>query len=274
MAHIVFHVDQQALASTYYKLGEISKSAMPVAARQTINQAAIDMKKDVQDNSKNPFVHRNKTFYKSITHIDYAKGFDVNSMVAAVGFMPNPTRTYRHDSAVEDMEKQENGGNIAGRAFIPTTKARYSKSKKREVAGDFRLEKIGDKILNMKKNPRGTNRNNDKMKFILSALHSLGGKYSSSSMPNSGGFVIGRKGTGGEMLWHINSVYREKGDDKKSKIIVRSTPIYSVKKGRKVRPGSKGGAHFGYIAQEGNKKHAEMAANFNKFAKVQFDKVI
>ena len=107
------------------------------------------------------------------------------------------------------------------------------------------------------------------MKFILSAFHAMGGKYSGSTMPNSGGFVIGKKGTGGKMLWQINSIKREEG-----KTVVKSTPIYSIKKGRKVRPGSKGGAHFGYLAQEGTKKQSEMAANFNKFAKVQFDKVL
>lgn len=251
MLGVELKIDSSACVVHAYKLTQISRSALPIAVRQTLNRAALDVKLGVSDNNVNPFIHRRQTFFKASSHVDFAKGFDVNTMRSACGFTPNPNHITTNDHSVQDLEQQEHGGAIGGKSFIPLSFARNSKSYKKMVQGKFRIGQgsvLRDKIFDAKNNAKGKS---DKQQFILSAIH--GGQ---------GSAIIGTTKTGKQYLFYINSVHREDG-----KTLVNSTPIYSVEKHRHITPTT--GAHHHFMRDESEKQAAKMEANFNIYAEKQ-----
>lgn len=261
---LALKIDSSACINAAYALTEINRSALPVCVRQTLNQASLDVKLDVSDNDKNPFVHRHKTFFKASSHIDYAKGFDVNTMRSAIGFMPNPNKKTANDFSVQDLEQQENGGQIGGKAFIPTKAARRSGQYKKSVMERFRMSEIGNSILNSDDNTKGKT---NAQKFILTAI--LANKMNKNS--NVGNrFVIGTTKTGRKFLFNINSI--KFGTPYKDNTIVNSTAIYSVKKGRHITPGSQGGSHHHFMLAASLEAAKKMEHNFNAFAKLKIEK--
>jgi len=259
-----FHIDSSACIRHAYLLDQIGKSAIPVAVRQTLNQAAFDTKKRVQDNSKNPFIHRRLTFFKASSSVNPAKGLDVNTMQSEVGFTPNPLKKTRNDHSVQDLEQQENGGLIGGKAFIPLNAARNSKSPRRMVKENYRMSVLENKIVRASANKKGKNKG---QRFILSSIFAHVGIPMANAKD---GFIMGEIKGGKRYLFKINSVHRPKGA---RNTFVNSTAIYSVEKGRKVTPGSKGGAHHHFMRNESLLHVKAMEANFVKFAEIKIKQV-
>lgn len=91
------------------QLGTLHRSAFPSAVRNTLNDAAFDMKKTEIINSANStFKVKAPTFFKRYTGVNKAQGFKVDNMIASVGFLNASDPNVR--KAIEGMSKQEFGG--------------------------------------------------------------------------------------------------------------------------------------------------------------------
>ncbi len=133
-----FDLDSDAAVVFTNKLEKLHRSALPVAVRSTLNSAAFDVKqRSMPREAKATFTERRKNFFKAKSSVKKAQGFDIKSMRSTVGFVGangNP--------AVGNLEKQERGGKIGGRGFIPMNDARVSNSLSRSIRGKNRLSSI------------------------------------------------------------------------------------------------------------------------------------
>lgn len=228
------------------KLEKMAKSALPNAVRGTLNNAAFDVKKMTMpaEADKN-FVHRKPTFFKANSKVDMAKGWDISAMQSAVGFVGKN----KPDQAVEDLEQQEHGGAIKGRAFIPLAAARVSKSWLKNVRAGNRISVVKANIIDAE-NATGAN---DAQKFTKSAIHA-----------GKGGLVIGTKrNNGNRIVFKINSTKRVGKNT-----VVNSTPVFSVRKGRAAKPKA---THFMQTATE--KSAMKLERFYGEQAKRQVDRL-
>jgi len=259
------NINADAVVVHTAKLETMHRSALPVAVRQALNNAAFDVKQNTMPKESDVFVHRSPTFFKATSRVEAAKGFDINTMRAVVGFLP-PGGAKESGGATKDLEQQEYGGTIGHRAFIPLAKARTGSSYQRRVKSDLRLAAIQKEIIDSRNsNLHGVK--NDKERFLLTAI-SVG----------KGGFVIGtgKNAKGNRMLYRINSVHRLKNsstakDGKKyesGNTVVNSTAIYSVKSKREVKPKA---THF--MQKASNKSANKLDNYFIAAAKKQIAKL-
>ena len=189
-------------------LEKLHKSALPVAIREALNEAAFDVKVNTMPNkAKSVFEERNKTFFKANSKVEKASGFNVNTMKSATGFFENKLINQSTNFAIKDLDQQEEGGTINMKTFIPTVFARKGNTKKGLVKPNLRLKNIRNKIVNANK----LTGKNDRQKYVIAAIKA-----------GVGGFVLYKR-----MLWKINSLR------KNAKI--ERTPIYSVSKGRNIK---------------------------------------
>ena len=237
------NVNTDAVVAFTNKLEQLHRSAFPVAVRNTLNSAAFDMKKDtILKSAKDNFTQRKPSFFKANSRVETAKGFDVKKMSSTVGFTGN-------SQAVDDLEKQEKGGEIGGRTFIPfggkggANPARSGNSYGKNIKPNARLKSI--KIVDSTK-AKGKN---NKEKFIKSVIHA-----------GVGGFVLGNTNN---ILWRVNSIKgMRKGE-------LKLTPLYTFKKGRDVNVKA---THFMKEATEETIKKIDKL--YMEQAQKQFDKAI
>lgn len=130
------------------KLDKVSRSALPVAVRSTLNNAAFETKKQVPLSASSVFITRNKSFFRSSTLVNKAGGFNINSMQAEVGI------STQKNKIAEGLEKQETGGNIRNRNLIAMDQARVSGSHQKVIKTANRLNAI--RISKTKKKGTGT----------------------------------------------------------------------------------------------------------------------
>jgi len=192
------------------KLEKVHKNAFPNAAKGLINGLALDVKKrTLPYEGKNNFTNRNKGFFKSFSRVTFAKGRDLNNMESMVGMTDRGISTAKN--AIDDMDKQERGGTIGGRSFVPLNTARVSSSYGRNVRRKNRVTSLSDVV-----NSNNATGKTKAERFIKSAIHA-----------GVGGAVIGNFGK--NIVWRINSI-----DLKSRKNKINGTPIYTYKQGRSV----------------------------------------
>lgn len=247
MGASILNINSDALVRHTARLEQMHKSALPIAVRQTLSRAAFDVKKVTMPAESDVFIHRKSTFFKSNSKVEPAKGFDISTMKAMVGFVPKPGDK---SHSVEDLEQQEDGGAIGDRAFVPLKDARAAKAWGRMPKNALRWTMIKSKILNAE----NVNGPAPGQNFIKSAIYA-----------GKGGFVIGTtvNANGNKMLYLINSIKRVDGDTK-----INSTPIYAVKAGRKVHPEAQ---HF--MKKASDKSAGKMDAIFIEEANKQLAKI-
>jgi hypothetical protein len=108
MAHL--NINTNACVVLTNKLEKLSRSAMPLAVRETLNNAAFDMKNTtLQKSATNNFVKRSPNFFKTFSAVNKANGFNLNSMKATVG-MSDRGKGKAAETAVHNMQFQENSG--------------------------------------------------------------------------------------------------------------------------------------------------------------------
>lgn len=194
------------------KLEKMHKSALPVAIRTALNSAAFDMKKKTLLNSASAaFENRSSNFFKAFSKVDMAKGFDVNTMAATVGFVEQGLKG-ENNYAVKDLQQQEEGGRIGGKTFIALNAARKGNTWTGAVAARNRISKIQN-IINAR-NAKGVN---DKQKFIKSVFFA-----------GRGGYVMADF-KGNQILYRVNSLNRTNEGG------FKLTALYSTQKGRSVK---------------------------------------
>lgn len=194
------------------ELKKLHRSALPVAIRNTINGAAFDVKQNTMPRtSGDTFVNRQSNFFKANSRVDMAKGFDINSMQAVVGFTENGLKG-GNNFAVKNLEQQEYGGTINSKSFIPLETARAGNNAT-PVRPRNRLSAINNVVNSAKGRVKGKNK---KERFVKSAIYA-----------GVGGYVIGNFTK--QQLFRITSIRKKKGS-----IVIKKTPIYSFEEDRSV----------------------------------------
>lgn len=242
-------INTDALAKFANQLEKLSKSALPVAVRQTLNSTAYDVKKRtmlaIVDKT---FEKRQPNFFKANSKVEPAQGFNISNMRSIVGFVEGGLKGTQN-YAVKDLEQQEHGGTIGGRSFIPLKDARANKDWKKKVRAANSIESINSKLYNSK-DAKGKN---DAVKYVKTAA--IAGKH---------GWVIGNKknSDGNRIVYQIRSFKRlGKGH------VVNSVAMYALKTNRKIKPKA---THFMQKACE--QSAAQMEQFFIKHATKQLAK--
>lgn len=204
------HLDVNTSAVTRYteRLEELNRSAFPVAVRQTLNDAAFDVKNRTLTKSANKnFTRRSPNFFKTFSRVEKATGFNINSMRSVVGMSANGKKSAK--TAIDNMEKQESGGRISdGAAYLKD--ARGGSNAKRVNKSSY---------FNSGRKLTGPSRSkNAKSQFIANAFMSkkLNAKFSVKT--NEGRYLI-----------QVTSIRRTKNGDIKIK-------SRALMKDRKVSP--------------------------------------
>jgi len=161
MSNKAFDVNMKEVIELTDKLEQLHRSALPSAIRNTLNDAALKTKELAPKVAKQKFITRSPSFIKAFTAANKAKGFDVNTMRADVGFNKS-----KGSKVADGLEKQEKGGIIAGRKLIPHDKGRVSKSHSKRLRGKHKFTSIsigtskrrkkGLKYFLIKKGGKGT----------------------------------------------------------------------------------------------------------------------
>jgi len=231
------NVNSDAVVKYTDKLERSSRSAFPVAVRQTLNGAAFGSKKTLPTVTKHKFTIRSKGFFNKFSTVQPAKGFNLASMKATIGFLPT-------DPATANLEAQEFGGQIKNRSFVPMDTARTSKSKLKNVRRPFRVESLKSQgVAHIRKTGKGA-----RSKFIRAAFEA-----------GKGGFVLY-----GNTLFRVDRINNKaKGRGK-----IKLTPLYNYKKGRAVKIKA-----TKFMAQNSTLNARKMDALYITNAKRQFEKI-
>ncbi len=204
------NINMNAVVKHTAKLEKIRKSALPIAVRGTLNDAAFDVKtKTMPVQSRSDFINRSPNFFKANSRVEKAVGFDVNNMKSIVGFIDSGLRGDNNFS-VKDLEQQERSGDIKGKSFIPLDSARKG-GHNTLVKPANRLSVI-NKIIVAKNMGAGS-----KKQQFIKAIYKAG----------AGGYVLGSNIKGEDTLWRVNSI---DADARTFSL----TPLYDFRKGRSV----------------------------------------
>lgn len=253
-----FNVDISKFKDYSKTLKQIKRSALPNAVRGTLNNAVHDVKTSTMPKSaKVAFQKRDKNFFKANSRFEGAKGWDISSMVATVGFT-NDKLKGDNNYAVEDLEQQEHGGKIKNKSFIPMRTARTSRSDSKKVKSKLRLaNNINQKQITGMSN-QIKKRVSGKQRFVRAAIYSV---------MHGDGLVMGHKTSkGGFTIWSIDSIRF----NKKQGIKIKSTPIYNYKRKRSIninRPTK-------FMSKAANLSAKKMNADFVREAERQITKAI
>lgn len=236
------NVNTDALVRYANKLEKLSRSAFPVVVRKTLNSAAFDVKKNTMPMAVRVFEKRDPNFFKANSKVLPAKGLNPKSMEAKVGFTSAKLKG-GSNFAVKDLEQQEKGGLIKGKAFIPMDGARKG-GLSSKVKPSHRMSKIKNVV-----NSRRFSGN--KKQRLIKAIHAA----------KKGGYVIGGA-TLGE-----NTLFKVTGLTKKGKFNLQA--LYDYQKGRSVKVKA---TNFMKIASTASSRKMDMF--FIKAAKKQFEKAL
>jgi hypothetical protein len=221
----LFNVDDHSVVEHTNRLEKMSRTALPNAVRGTLNGLAFDTKKNTMPKSAaKAFTQRQANFFKGTSKVVMARGSNVNNMSSLIGFVGGD-----QNQAVDDLEAQENGGIIGGRAFIPVQEARTGKSNNRMVAKRNRLKNLKN-VVNVS-DSRGKTKG---QRFIQSAIHA-----------GEGGILL----TDNALL-RVRKLKRVS----KNKWKIKTDLLYTYKAGRKVKP--KKATHFMRKASNETMKNA------------------
>lgn len=108
----IINVNNDKVIEFTDKLEQLHRSAFPSAVRNTINDAAFDMKRrEILRSAKSNFNRvKSPTFFRKFTQVNKASGFNVKTMESVVGFSNSNDPKIRR--VISGMKKQEFGGRI------------------------------------------------------------------------------------------------------------------------------------------------------------------
>lgn len=218
---MILNVNTDAVKQYSKALDKMHRSALPVAIRGALNNAAFDVKQNTMPrSSEKAFINRSKNFFKANSRVEPANGFNVNTMKATVGFLSSKLKG-QNNFAVKDLEQQEGGGKIGGRDFVPLNTARSGKSKNKLVVPRNRLSAIKNVIQAAK-----VKSNDGRQRFIRAAAIAW-------KLYGRNGFVLGNVRDGNvQTLSRIDGIRRNKSD---GHIKIRRTPLYTYTDSRNVK---------------------------------------
>lgn len=135
--NMILKINTDAFIKLTVKLGNLHRSALPVAVRGTLNDAAFETKDLIPTTASREFTIRNKSFFRAFSAVNKARGFDINSMQSEVGINASQGK-----NTAEGLAQQERGGIVSGRKLIPFDTARTAGSNKRNVRKKHKLAQI------------------------------------------------------------------------------------------------------------------------------------
>lgn len=233
---VALNINDSAAVKHTQRLLQMQKSDLPIAVRQALNSAAFDVKQNTMPEASMVFIHRKPTFFQANSKVVQARGFEIGQMRSTIGFVP---KADSRDTSVSDLEQQEEGGDISGRAFIPLKENRVGSSWAGNVRAAGRWRRVQNQIVDA---------NDSKAK------NDAGKVKSSAKYAGVGGLVIGTKvnSNGNRMVWRIMALGAK----------MKLQPMFVVKKGRKVNPKAthfmrKASIKSGLKLEEYYVKHAE-----------------
>lgn len=228
---MILNINTDAVVKHSAQLEKLRKSAIPLAVRGALNDAAFDVKtKTMLKQAKSRFISRtiNDNFFRANSRVEKATGFEVNSMKSLVGFFSNNLRSDRgaekDNFAVKDLEAQEYGKRIDAKSFIPLDSARTGgigtlvKAPNRigrilPGSGSIK-ERLKNANVIIARNLAGASKKEQFIRAIFKA--------------GAGGYLIGDKEKGQNLLYRVDSLDIE---TRRFKL----TPLYSYKPGRGIR---------------------------------------
>lgn len=158
-------IEHKEMGELTKKLNNISKSALPIAVRNTLNNAAFDDKKNsLQKSARKNFPGmKSPQFFKTFSRVEKATGLDIKKMQSVMGITDLGKRSARN--AVENLKKQEFGGIIED-GFSYLKEARGGK-----LSGKVRRENYYDKgSVISGRSKAGRNKGTNKSKFVARAF--------------------------------------------------------------------------------------------------------
>lgn len=260
-------IDTTNLIGHIGKLSKLHRSAMPAAVMQTLNGAAYTTKTVTMPKEADRFEKRKPTFFKANSKVAPARGFNIDTMRAEVGFIPKPGDK---SHSVEDLEAQEKHSTIDNRSFIALPTAREGKSFNKRIKRSNYMDKINNVLDPVEqRSQKGKATDSLRMSFILTAM--AAGK---------GGLIFGTdRKKGARVVFRINKIARLKKITKTTKRLgiktkkwntfVGLTPLFNVKSNRKVRPDTK---YSGFMKQASLDAQKGMEATFIAAANKQIAK--
>jgi hypothetical protein len=202
------NINTSAVVQHTNRLERMSKTTLPKVLARTMNDVAFDVKKNtLQKTATKKFTIRSKNFFKVYSRVEMAKPGKIETIHSKIGMTEKGLKGPNNKS-VDNLEKQEAGGQITNKSFIPTKDARGGTNTKL-VKASLRLNAIKNAVRTSQQ--RGKNpRENWKR-----AAYKAGRK----------GFVISERG-----MYQINSLKQTK-----TNLEVKSRKIYDYEKGRSVK---------------------------------------
>lgn len=119
----MLRIDADEVIKLTVKLEKTHRAALPNAIRNTLNNAAFEVKNEIPIQGQKKFVTRSKGFLRAFSTVDKASGFNVNNMVATAGI-----NSKRGSKVAEGLVAQEFGGTLDTSRLVPHDDARTSGS--------------------------------------------------------------------------------------------------------------------------------------------------
>lgn len=246
-----FSIDVNESIKLTAKLESLHRSAFPSAVRNTLNNAAFDVKREVGGVARGMFTTRNKSFIKSMTGFNKATGFNVNSMKSVVGITGNNKINSKRPNLAKNLAAHENGGTVKDKKLIGHEDSRIGKSRSKNVRRSNYRNKINYHNANNAFKGHKGSRNS---KFVAAVYSTIKSGKDSMMLSSNG------KGT----VWKINKFSSNRSSKslnfKMTKLYrFRETPKYTAKR-------------KGFMRKTSNIAASKIPKFYAKNAEFQFNK--
>lgn len=208
MANIQFSVNTDASILLTAKLERLRKTAFPSAVRATLSDGAFSMKKSgILDSAKKNLTVRNKTVFKKFTGVERAKGYNINTMSATVGFIDKDG--VKGSKVAKGMESSEVGGvDRDGAMYMMATRTSKNRNRLVRKASRFNKSKIAKGTSSFRKSKKLSN--------ISNMMASLNEKSPTFIETSKGKFLVqvsrlGKK-SNGKFNIKLNFLMRDRKD--------------------------------------------------------------
>lgn len=226
MSNFNIHIDTDELKKYAEALRNTGKYDLVNAVKFTLNDMARDLKMNTMPKSASvAFVNRSKNFFKANSTFTRVNTDNIKDMKSTFGFTEHKLSLGQKNHAVENLEKQEEGGSITNKTFIPLDGSRISKDSNRLVQRRNWLNSIDDKgkiYTNSRVRSLSKRRITSEKALYVQAIIKAG----------KGGYFQGT-GDRSNTIFRVNKAYQR---GRKNYV----TAVYSMDKGRSVGVKSKG----------------------------------
>ncbi len=244
----ILDVNTDAAIALTAKLEKLHKSAFPSAVRNTLNDVAFDMKKNIPIVAKDKFITRQPAFFKRMSVVEKASGFNVNKMAAITGIDAS-----KDSQLAENLARQETGGQVDGKKIIPHDDSRVSRNNKKRVAAVNRMNKVKIHDASRAFKARSASKSSRFVSAVMSTAKA-GRKYMLLKSGNRG------------MIYELSSV-SQNSKNRKFNFKLKKLYVYRPNKNHAVKSNK-------YLADSANLSIKKIESFYKKNAEFQFNKFL